>query len=253
MSNKWPWDHVYILNLDQDKDKWKNMEEQLKRWGIKAERFEAVYGINEFKFGNEIKKTNNIHDKWILIEKMNESLKKDGHVHKDVGTKYPYMRPGELGHLTSFLRIFQDVLKHDYETILVLEDDCEFVGDFKNDFFKSYNELPDDWSLFYLGVNQAHLDTTPEPIKISNNICKLIGVNPKKKKYKKGGIYGTHAMLLKRKAVKKWLLKAHPFNMASDIVMGKLVNEYNQIKAYYGCKQLIRETSTMNDSTTRKI
>ena len=35
-------------------------------------------------------------------------------------------------------------------------------------------------------------------------------------------------MLLKRRAIKQWLVKAHPFSMASDIVMGKLVNQYNK-------------------------
>ena len=253
MTSKWPWDHVYVLNLDQDKDKWNKMKKQLKRLKIKAERFSAVYGLDHFKYGDQIKKADNNHDKWLLIEKMNEQLKKEGHVSEDVGTKYPYMRPGELGHLASFLKIFQDVIKNDYQTVLVLEDDCQFIDNFKKEFNQSYQELPEDWSLFYLGVNQAHLDTTPEPEKVSQHICKLHGVNQKKKPYKKGGIYGTHAMLLKRRAIKHWLVKAHPFSMASDIVMGKLVNESNKIKAYYGCKQLISETSTMETSTTRKI
>ena len=56
----------------------------------------------------------------------------------------------ELGHLASFLKIFQDVIKNDYQTVLILEDDCQFIDNFKKEFNKSYQELPDDWSLFYL-------------------------------------------------------------------------------------------------------
>lgn len=253
MKDNWPWDHVYVLNLDKDLDKWENMKIQLKKLNIKAERFSAIYGLEKFKYGKEIMNTDNTEEKWNLIEKMNESLKKDGHVSELVGNKYPYMRPGELGHLNSFLKVFQDALKKNYQKILILEDDCQFIDNFKKEFYKSYNQLPNDWSLFYLGVNQFQLDSTPKPIKIKNNICKLHGVNPKKKPYKKGGIYGTHAMLLKRRAIKEWLVKAYPFVMASDIVMGKLINQYKRIKGYYPCKQLISETSTMESSTTRKI
>ena len=255
MSSKWPWDHVYVLNLDKDKENWINMKKQLKKLKIKAERFSAVYGIKKFKYGDEVIKAKTTNEKWLLIEKMNDELKKDGHVSEEVGSKYPYMRPGELGHLTSFLRIFQDALKKNYQTILVLEDDCQFISNFRDKFFKSYNELPDDWSLFYLGVNQIHLDVTPKPKQISEHICKLQGVQPKnpKKSYKKGGIYGTHAMLLKRHAIKEWLVKAHPFKMASDIIMGKLDTQYERIKSYYGCHQLVSETSTIDNSSTRKI
>ena len=67
MSNKWPWDHVYVLNLDKEKKKWIKMKKQLKKLNIKAERFSAVYGLEKFPFGNEIKNAKKKYDKWIEI------------------------------------------------------------------------------------------------------------------------------------------------------------------------------------------
>ena len=36
--------------------------------------------------------------------------------------------------LDSFRRIFEDVIKNNYNTVLVLEDDCQFTDDFKKNF-----------------------------------------------------------------------------------------------------------------------
>ena len=259
MSSKWPWEKVYVLNLDKDKDKWNIMKKQLKSLNIKGDRFSAVYGLDKFPFGDKIKKVKEENKKWQLIEKMNEKLKKEGHVHRDVGnnekSKFPYMRPGELGHLASFLKIFQDIVTRGYEQVLILEDDCLFTEGFKKKFFESYNNLPENWNLFYLGVNQIHLDSTPKPENVNSKICRLKPIIPKnpKKKYKYGAIYGTHAMLIKRKTAKEWLHFAYPFRYPSDIVMGKIINKYNRINAYYPCYQLVEATSDIDNSSTRLI
>ena len=70
MSTKWPWEKVYILNLDKDKDKWNVMKKQLKSLNIKGDRFSAVYGLDQFPFGNKIKekkkiKNGNLLKKWM--------------------------------------------------------------------------------------------------------------------------------------------------------------------------------------------
>ena len=259
MSNKWPWEKVYVLNMDKEKNKWKAIKKQLKMLEIDSDRFSAVSGLDKFPFGKKIIKEKDITKKWNLIEKMNERLKKEGHVHRDVGnndkSKYPYMRPGELGHLASFLKIFQDIVKKGYQQVLILEDDCIFIENFKKKFNDSYEKLPEDWDLLYLGVNQMHLDSTPKPDNINSKICKLKPIIPKnkKKKYKYGAIYGTHAMLIKRKVAKEWLHFAYPFRYASDIVMGKIINKYKKINAYYPCEQLVSASSELKNSTTRLI
>lgn len=257
MSSKWPWEKVYVLNLDKDKEKWKEIKKQLNALSINADRFSAVSGLDKFPFGKKIKKEKNITKKWNFIEKMNEKLKKEGHVHKDVGNKnkYPYMRPGELGHLASFVKIFQEIVTKGYEQILILEDDSVFTDNFRKKFYGSYEMLPEDWDLLYLGVNQIHLDSTRKPEKVNSKVCILKPIIPKnpKKKYKYGAIYGTHAMLIKRKVAKEWLHFAYPFRYASDIVMGKIINKYKKINAYYPCEQLVEASSELINSTTRLI
>ena len=259
MSIKWPWDHAYVLNLDRHKDRWKKMKKELKKNNIKAERFIGIDGYKKFKYADKVKSTENFNEKWKYIEKMNLELQKKGHVSKDVGYsdkhKYPNLKPGQLGHLNSFLNIFQDAIRKNYQTVLVLEDDCLFIDNFKKYFFRSFNKIPNDWHLFYLGVNNWHIESTGEPIKVNQNICKLNGVEPKSKKnmYKKGSIYGTHAFIIKRRAIKEWLNYAYPFKVASDIAMGKLINIQKRIIAYYPCYQLIEPTSDLDDSSTNEI
>lgn len=259
MKKKWPWDNVYVLNLDRHKKRWDIIKKQLKKLKIDAERFSGVDGVKKFKYADKVQSAKNTNDKWLYIEKMNEDLKKKGHISSDVGYtdkhKYPYLRPGQIGHLNSFLNIFQDALKKNYQTILVLEDDCLFPNDFKKKFFKTFNNIPNDWHLFYLGVNDWHIKSAQKPTKIKENICKLHGVYPKnkKKEYKIGSIYGTHAFIIKRRAIKEWLNYSYPFKLASDIAMGKLINIEKKIIAYYPCYQLVEATSKLEESSTNKI
>ena len=73
----YPWDNIYVLNLEHLEDKFIKIQNNLIKNGItkNIERFIGIYGINECPFGKEIQKTENNHDKWIFIEKMNEELK----------------------------------------------------------------------------------------------------------------------------------------------------------------------------------
>ena len=148
----YPWDNIYVLNLEHLEDKFIKIQNNLIKNGItkNIERFIGIYGINECPFGKEIQKTENNHDKWIFIEKMNEELKSKKIIDKKVGNKYEYLRPGEIGHLLSFIKIMGNALDNNYETILLLEDDAVINDDFKKKFMKSYNNLPSDWDLVYL-------------------------------------------------------------------------------------------------------
>ena len=53
-------DHIYILNLKEDKDKYINTQKQLAEYNIKAERFEAINGNN---FKKEFEKNKKIWKK----------------------------------------------------------------------------------------------------------------------------------------------------------------------------------------------
>ena len=79
--------------------------------------------------------------------------------------------------------------------------------------------MTNDWSLLYLGHRPGHLEwTCGKKNYISKNVCKIPGVEDKvKKSYRKGGG-------IKRRAIKEWLVKAYPFKIQSDHLMGQLDN-----------------------------
>ena len=253
MTFEWPWDHVYVLNLDHFPDKWKKIKKTLKKNGIinNVKRISAVYGLKECPFGKEILESNNKETKWKYVDKMNDELIKKNIIHKDVGSKYKRLRPGEIGHLLSFIKIFKDAIDKNYHRILLLEDDAIIKDDFKNKFIKAYKYMPNDWNLIYLGVHPFHIKMTGKQPKINKHICKLKGrFYSKKHPFKKGGIYGTHAMILDRYAIKQWLKKAVPLHLASDVIMGQLTTIHKLIKSYYICEDLVSQHNDIDKSTT---
>ena len=52
-------------------------------------------------------------------------------------------------------------------------------------------------------------------------------------------------LIIKRKIAKELL--------HLDVVMGKIINKYNRINAYYPCYQLVEATSDIDNSSTRLI
>jgi GR25 family glycosyltransferase involved in LPS biosynthesis len=265
-NKKWPWDRVYIINLDIMKYRYNNLVKMLEKEKItkNVKRISAVHGIKVLPYGKEIESTDDTNLKWKYIEKMNEILKKKNLIHLKMGIKYPYLKPGQIGHLLSFIKTLKHAQKYNYKSILILEDDAVIVNNFKEKFKKIFPYIPKDWDLLYLGVNNWHLDHE-KPININKYICKLKGIRLKYKKkasnYRKmryntynGGIWGTHALLMNRKCIDIFLDKVSPLTIPSDILLGRLSTYYNLINAYYICDQLINESSTIeNISTTDNI
>ena len=54
-KTKWPWDKVYVINLDSEK-RMKLIDKELKRLNIKYTRISATNGFEKFPYGKEVKK-----------------------------------------------------------------------------------------------------------------------------------------------------------------------------------------------------
>ena len=98
-------DKVYIINLDDQPENLKNMDNQLKKYNIKYSRFKAIVGQDVFD------------------------------TYKPSKDSWNYEHPGALGCLLSHKGIIEDAVKNNYNKILILEDDCLFRKDF-NEFFR---------------------------------------------------------------------------------------------------------------------
>jgi GR25 family glycosyltransferase involved in LPS biosynthesis len=126
-------DHVYVINLDNDKDKLKIVSRKLKKLNIKFTRFPAING------------------------------KKIAHKYK---TK---LLSGQLGCLLSHTEIISDAIKNNYKKILVLEDDVIFDKQFIRKFNTKYSHVPKNYDLLYLGCSQTRGHNIWEKMDIYNH------------------------------------------------------------------------------------
>jgi hypothetical protein len=69
---------------------------------------------------------------------------------------------GANGLLETNKKIFQDAIENNYESILILEDDVEFIDNLQEKFSDAYPNVPQHWNMLYFGGN--HVFGQPVPI-----------------------------------------------------------------------------------------
>lgn len=74
---------------------------------------------------------------------------------------------GQLGCTVSHVKLYEKISNEPYEKILILEDDCVFLDNIEN-FANSYQQLPENWNIIYLGWEAANLIPN-----YSSNLCEL--------------------------------------------------------------------------------
>lgn len=116
---KW-FDNIYVINLKSREDRLKRAQDEFKRIGFEFTRIEAVDGVAE-----DIEWVNNTIPRW---------------------------NQNAAGLVESTIKVLEDAIAKDYETILICEDDIEFIYDFKS-FLNTYN-MPNkgEWDMFFFGV-----------------------------------------------------------------------------------------------------
>lgn len=117
-------DKIYLINLEEDKDKLYNIKKKLKKYNIK---YEIVKGIN----GNKLK---------------NIKLLRFGN-------------KGAVGIKKTQMKIIKDAKINNYKKILILEDDLIFKKKFVESLTKQYKELSKiyrEWDLLYLGCSYRY-------------------------------------------------------------------------------------------------
>lgn len=127
-------DHIYLVTIERAKDRHLIIEEELK--GL---NYELFFGADYKFFSIEELKANGIYD---------EELAKKNH---------RYSKPikgGMLGCSLSHRMVYEDIVRKNYDKVLVLEDDV-IIEQFSFENFKSaVSELPKDWELLYFDYNK---------------------------------------------------------------------------------------------------
>ncbi len=131
---------IYVITLRRAADRHKHLKNELK--GLDYTLF---YGQDKDEFDVKDLERKNIY---------NEDLARKYHRY---GKPMP---PGMIGCSWSHKLIYEDVIKHNYQKVLILEDDIEIDRKAVTSFQDALKNLPDDWELFYLGYEKNE-EVTP--------------------------------------------------------------------------------------------
>jgi GR25 family glycosyltransferase involved in LPS biosynthesis len=128
---------IYYINLERRKDRNQECIDELKKYNIIAERFDAVDA-------NLLDRNNWTHSM------------------------------GNLGCVNSHLNIIKKAKENKYKNILILEDDVVFDVDMEENFKKYYNQVPENWDILYLsGNHNQHEGYTLEMVSENVGRCHL--------------------------------------------------------------------------------
>lgn len=148
------------------------------------------------------------------------------------------MTVGELACALSHRMIYQTILKHEWKSVLILEDDAVLLTNQLNTLTVSLDELPGDWELCYLGYSKNERATTGKKIQqqFSLFLCQIGYGNMPKKWVKRtlpksfgqhlnvAGFHdGTFAYAIRASAAQKLLEAQTPVNTRADNLLSLLV------------------------------
>jgi GR25 family glycosyltransferase involved in LPS biosynthesis len=94
-----------------------------------------------------------------------------------------YVSPGVVGCAVSWFAIVKTMLIMDVPEAIVLEDDAELCPNFREEFEKTYNALPADWGIFYIGYDGR----ARERYNVNDRLCRF-----------EPPVLCTHAVMLRR-------------------------------------------------------
>jgi GR25 family glycosyltransferase involved in LPS biosynthesis len=166
---------TYIINLDRRKDRWEKFQTYKEVKCLDYKRFPAIDGTT--------------------LEPT-ESLQRifDGNDYN--------MREGMVGCAMSHIKLYIELVNSEYDAFCIMEDDLEFVPNFREKFQYLYKNLPQSWDMCYLGHHMwkkyktdEYYDKTCLPISEKWDTCTSL-------KYSMGG---TGGYIISKKGAEKLL------------------------------------------------
>lgn len=181
-------DQIYVINMEKDKERLSKFKNQIKnifdfvlvkgvdpqnddKYRIKYEKwlsennhkidydnFDWKYYINKY---SDLSNINTKEEAWNHWLTHGEKELRSCNPNNDIVNK------GQWGCLYSHINIFKHAIRHDYKSILILEDDIILTPNFETKIkeLDDFCKIHDNWNMIYLGASQHHWDN----IKIENN------------------------------------------------------------------------------------
>ena len=142
-------DKVYVINLEKDSERLESITTQLKAQNIEFERFEAIDGA---------------------------SIKNDLRLTTHCSSNCP---DGLKGCAISHRTLWETMIEKDYKNILIFEDDAILNSNLDSELQLSWNEIPNDFDILYLGSTFYCGDTSlynQLVTKLTNRRIEKVGV-----------------------------------------------------------------------------
>lgn len=192
---------ILYINLDRRTDRKDHMEKELRKinWYGSMERISAIEGKNLSKSD-----LTNLLDNNAINEFMDTSDRQFA--------PGSYMSKGAAGCALSHRKCWENILIHNHERVLILEDDIRFDKDF-NEKLNTYLYQIQDYDILYIGFHEARESTK------YNEILKSPGEV----------VFGLFGYIVNKRVVQK-LLDMFPIQGQIDSEIRKI---YNSIKVYH--------------------
>jgi len=209
-------DRIYVLTLE--------------RAGARQRHIEAELGGLDYHFFQGIDKRTLDFD-----QLMPEGVYDDD-AHRRLQRTHRSLIPGEIACALSHRKIYEDAIEHDYQRILVLEDDVALIAENLNAFRQALHELPEDWELLMLGYySEKYPGLSNELQRRYYQICRKLGLfgwekinrrfidNILMQRYsanlwRPGKLVGGHAYALTQSACRKFVEFHTPIFLQADRV-----------------------------------
>ena len=170
-----------------------------------------------------IKMTTLLNDYDIPFTRFNSILGDD--IYEDFKSKNKFLnngytlRPHQVGIWQSHMYIWKHMIEHNINKVLILEDDCLFVNNFKSLYDKSLDLIKDkEYDIFYLGYSGCDINSDKDLYLIDNGIPRT-----------------THSYILSLSGAKKLVEKLSVIDFPIDELIGRMFDrkELNGYRTSY--------------------
>jgi glycosyl transferase family 25 len=211
-------DKIFVVSVPRFTERHKQIEKHLE--GLS---FDFFWGVDKLKLDYNIAKTDGTYD-----EQMAQKLQRQGKV----------LNLGEIACSVSHRMVYEEMLKHNWQKVLILEDDVLPLYNNLAQLSAALNELPVNWELVYLGYLKhenvtAALKRKQMGYKILSRLALMkwtykMVTNLLPKPYsphlKKAGFHDcTHAYAITQQAAKKLLAAQTPVVYRADDLLSSTI------------------------------
>jgi GR25 family glycosyltransferase involved in LPS biosynthesis len=184
-------DWTYITHWCKLVDRKKALINELSVNGIENYDWVESYNTDDWNI-------NDIKNEYPLIFDYNPSIKRN-------------LRHAEISLVLKHIEIIKNIIKNNYNSVLVLEDDVKFVDNFTEKFNEYIKELPDNWDICWVG-----------------SCCNLhANIIEGKHIYRENGSRCTHAFIISLNGANKILSELKYVNDCSDWFYNKVIEKFN--------------------------